>query len=578
MSKIPDTVNPSPWVRPNRPWLKNRPEGFPKTLNYPDVEGFHCFLKTSANDFPNNVFMYFPEREEKYTFYETDYYTNVLSNAFVKEFGIKKGDGIAVMTPNCPEYIFTVYASSQCGAILIPINFLLKTKETKHIIDNSSIVKVFIVYDQLYNTAKRATKDTEVEHIIKVSSDDPDEVTLKTLLEKYKPEPPKVKIDINEDLGALLYTGGTTGLPKGVMLTHSNILANSLQFLFTGAAGIWQGSVEETLQTRGTSSSLTCNPLCHGMGFFVLNSIMAIASTIIIYARFDPGEVLRMIEKYKLKVWSGVPTMFNFIVNHPDFKTRDLSSLEMSASGAAPLPTKVAEIWKERTSLKVINAYGLTEVTCMSNTAADWEEIKPQSISFPVIDTDAKLVQPPDFITEVPLGERGELLIRGPQVMKGYWKSPEATKNTLVKDENGNLWVRTGDIAYMDEDGFLYIAGRSKEMIKYKAYRILPAEVEEGLTSHPAVLECAVIGVPDPEEIVGEFVKAFIKLKPEYEEKVSENDIIEWAKENMAAYKYPRIVEFSGLIPKTAVGKLDRKVLRIKEEKKRKREQTVSPM
>ncbi|TFG23013.1 MAG: long-chain fatty acid--CoA ligase, partial [Promethearchaeota archaeon] len=222
------------------------------------------------------------------------------------------------------------------------------------------------------------------------------------------------------------------------------------------------------------------------------------------------------------------------------------------------------------TGLKVINAYGLTEVTCMCNTAADWEEINPESISFPIIDTDAKIVQPPDYITELPFGERGELLIRGPQVMKGYWKKPEATKDTLVKDENGNIWLRTGDIAYMDEKGFLYIAGRSKEMIKYKAYRILPAEVESALFMNPAVLECAVIGVPDPEEIVGEIVKAFIKLKPEYEDKISEEEIISWAKENMAAYKYPRIVEFTGMIPKTAVGKLDRKVLRLKEEKKRK--------
>jgi acyl-CoA synthetase (AMP-forming)/AMP-acid ligase II len=162
--------------------------------------------------------------------------------------------------------------------------------------------------------------------------------------------------------------------------------------------------------------------------------------------------------------------------------------------------------------------------------------------------------------------------------MKGYWKKPEATAETLVKDEKGNIWLRTGDIAYMDENGFLYIAGRSKEMIKYKAYRILPAEVESGLFMHPAVLECAVIGVPDPEEIVGEIVKAFIKLKPEDEGKVSEEEIITWAKENMAAYKYPRIVEFAGLIPKTAVGKLDRKVLRLKEEKKRKRLETVQPM
>ena len=565
---MPDTVNESPWIRPNRPWLKNRPDGLPKTLNYPNVHGFHCILKKSANNFPNNVMMYFPERNEKYTFYETEYYTDVLSNAFIKEFGIKKGDGIAIMTPNCPEYIFTVYASGQTGGILIPINFLLKNKETKHIIDSSGIVKVFIADERFIGTAKRASKEANVETIIKISSKKPDDLTLQKLLEEYPPKAPKIDIDIKEDLGALLFTGGTTGLPKGVMLTHSNIIANSLQFLNTGAVGLWKGSIEESLKIYGKNRSLTFNPLCHGMGFFVLNSCVLGAISLIIYANFDPGEILRMVEKYRLTTFSAVPTAYNFIINHPDFKTRDLSSIELCASGAAPLPPKVAKIWKDRTGMKVINAYGLTEVTCMCTIAASWEEINPESISFPVIDTDAKIVSSTDYITELPPGERGELLVRGPQVMKGYWKEPEATKNILVKDENGNLWLRTGDIATMDENGFFYIVGRSKEQIKYKGYRILPAEVESSLYSHPAILECGVIGVPDPNEMVGELVKAFIKLKDDYIGKVTEKDIIDWGKENMTAYKYPRIIEFVGMIPKTPVGKINRKALLQKERKK----------
>ncbi len=561
-------VNDSPWVRPNRLWLKNRPNEVPKTLNYPDLGGFHCLLKKSANDFPNNVLMHFPETNKKYTYYETDYYANVLSNAFVKEFGIKKGDGIAIMTPNCPEYVFTVYASSQTGGILIPINFLLKNKETKHIIDSSGMVKIFIADENFIKIAKRSSKDAGVENIIKTSSDDPNELTIQKLLEEYPPNVPNVDIDIKEDLGALLFTGGTTGLPKGVMLTHSNILANSLQFLFSGVAGLWQGSLEETMKALGNSRSLTCNPLCHGMGFFVLNSVLLAATTLIIYSVFNAGEVLKMIEKYRLTLFSGVPTMHNFLINHPDFKTRDLSSIELCASGAAPLPPKVAKVWKDQFGLNVINAYGCTEVTCMCTMAASWEEINPESISFPVIDTDAKIIDPPNYIDELPPGERGELLIRGPQVMKGYWRKPKATKDTLVKDENGNHWLRTGDIAIMDKKGFFYIVGRSKEQIKYKGYRILPAEVESSIYSHPAVLECGVIGVKDPDEIVGEFVKAYIKLKPEFVGKISEGDIINWARDNMAAYKYPRMVEFTGLIPKTPIGKVNRKALALKESKK----------
>jgi len=513
--------------------------------------------------------MYFPQINEKYTFYETSYYVDVLTTVLQKEFSVKKGDGIAIMTPNCAEYVFTVYASGQSGGILIPVNPLLKKKEVKHIVDTAGIVKVFFSDERLFGTVKRSCKEAGVENIIKISSNDPNELTLKSLLEKYSPKPQKVKLDIKEDLGALLFTGGTTGLPKGVMLTHFNIIANSFQFLYTGVAGSWRGSVEATMAELGKVRSLTCNPLCHGMGFFVLNSCVLGVISLIIYSSFDPGEVLKMIEKYKLSTFSGVPTMYNFLVNHPDFKKRDLSSLEFSASGAAALPPKVAKIWKDKTGLKVVNAYGLTEVTCMCTVAVCWEEINPESISMPIIDTDAKIVDP-DTLEELPPGEKGELLIRGPQVMKGYWRNPEATEKVLIKDENGNIWIRIGNIGKMDEKGYFYISGRTKEMIKYKAYRILPVEVEESLYEHPAILECAVIGVPDPDEIVGEIVKAFIKLKPEYEGKITEQDIIEWAKENMAGYKYPRIVEFVNSIPKTPVGKVMRRALLQKELKKQK--------
>jgi len=545
---IADFENESPWVRPGRPWLKNRPDYIPKTLKYPNLAGFHCLLKKSTLDFPNVVMMYFPQTNLKYTFYETSYYTDVLATVFSKEFGIKKGDGVAIMTPNCPEYIFTVYASSISGGILIPVNPLLKKKEVEHIVNNSGIVKLFIADERLLGTVKRACKNEGVENIIKISSDRPDEPTIQKYIEEYSPDPPKVKLNIKEDLGALLFTGGTTGLPKGVMLTHFNIMANSFQFLYTGVHGSWRGSIEATMAELGKIRSLTCNPLCHGMGFFVLNSCVLGVISLIIYSSFDAGEVLKMIERYRLSTFSGIPTMYNFIINHPDFKKRDLSSLEFSASGAAALPPKVAKVWENRTGLKVVNAYGLTEVTCMCTVAACWEDINPESISFPIIDTDAKIVNPPDFITELKPGERGELLIRGPQVMKGYWRNPETTKNTLVEDENGNLWLRTGDVAYMDEKGFFYIVGRTKEQIKYKGYRILPVEVESTLMEHPAVLECAVIGVPDPDEIVGEIIKAFIRLK----------------------YKWPRQVEFVKSIPKTPVGKIMRRALLQKELKKMK--------
>ncbi len=557
-----DMENDSPWVRPDRPWLKNRPLEAAKTVKYPKLNGFPDFLKRTVQYFPNNVCMHFTQTNLKYTFYETKYNADILSNALISEFGVKRGDGIAVMTPNCPEFVFATYATGQTGATLIPVNYLLKKKEVKHIVDSAGIVKVFITDRQFVGIVKRASKEIGIENIIKISSDNPDDLTVQKLLEKYPPKEPNVKINVYEDLAGLLFTGGTTGLPKGVMLTHSNLISNCFQAFSTGFGSSWKG-YEDGFKEMGTGRTVTVNPLCHAMGFYILNLCVAGAVSLILFSSFDAGGVLKMVEKYRIKSFSSVPTAYNIIINHPDFKTRDLSSLEASGSGSAPLPYKLAKIWGERTGLKVSNAYGLTEVTCMCLGTGFWEEINPQSIGFPIIDTDAKIVDPPDYITELKPGERGELLIRGPQVMKGYWKNPEATQRTLVEDENGNIWLRTGDVAIMDKNGFFFIVGRTKEQIKYKGYRILPAEVEDSLFEHPAVLDCGVIGVPD--EIAGETIKAFIKLKPEYVGKITEQEIIDWAKENLAGYKYPRMVEFVGMIPKTPVGKTMRRALLEKE-------------
>ncbi|NVM27742.1 MAG: AMP-binding protein [Candidatus Helarchaeota archaeon] len=568
LEKIANFDDESSWVRPGRPWLRNRDTmDVPKSLNFPkDLPGAFCLLKRSAIQFPNNLAFYFIPKNEKFTYYETDYFANKFANALVSKYGIKKGDGVAIMTGNNSEFIFSVYGVEQTGGILVPINPLLKKKEVTHIVSTAGNVKVFVVADNLYGLIKRIRKNLDVGEVIVISDKkDMAETTFGGLLDEFPPTPPKVKLNIEEDLAALLFTGGTTGLPKGVMLTHLNIISNTLQLLFTGSAGSYT-SYEENLARLGTMRAITCNPLCHGMGFFILNSCIAGAISLLI-DRFDPPRVLKWIEMYRLNSWSGIPAMFNFLINHPDFEKADLSSLDFSASGAAPLPPKTAEIWRKKTGLKVMNAYGLTEVTCMATCAQCWEDINPISISFPVIDTDAKIVDPPDYITELPPGEAGELLIRGPQVMKGYWQNPEATARTLVEDENGKIWLRTGDIAKVDENGFFYIVGRSKEQIKYKGYRVLPAEVESGLYEHPAVLECGVIGLPD--EVSGETIKAFIKLKPEYKDKITEQEIIDWAKETMAGYKWPRLVEFVGSIPRTPVGKVMRRTLLEKELKKR---------
>jgi len=248
--------------------------------------------------------------------------------------------------------------------------------------------------------------------------------------------------------------------------------------------------------------------------------------------------------------------MYQMIINHPDFTERDLSSLEVARSGSAALAPDLARRWEDVVGFKVSQAYGLTEVTMMSHGSEAWlPEIISESIGIPSIDTDA-IVANPETLDELKIGEIGEILIKGPQVMQGYWKRPEATAQDIV-----NGWLRTGDLGRMDENGYFYIEGRTKDMIKYKSYKIMSKEVEEKLMDHPAILEVGVVGVPDPN--IGETIKAFVVLNKEYRDKgITDRDIIEWSKEKLAAYKYPRRVEFIKMLPRTAVGKIFRRKLR----------------
>ena len=252
--------------------------------------------------------------------------------------------------------------------------------------------------------------------------------------------------------------------------------------------------------------------------------------------------------------------MFQMLVNSPDFTERDLSSLETTNSGSATLASEINKKWEQVVGFKVGQGFGLTETSPITHSQPKWlPEIIPESIGVPIVDTDAKIVDP-ETLEELPIGEIGELLLKGPQVMKGYWKNPEATANTFAGD-----WLKTGDLARMDERGYFYIEGRTKDMIKYKGYKVMPKEIEEKLYEHPAILEAGVVSAPDPN--IGETIKAYIAIKPEYQGKVTEKEIIEWSKEKMASYKYPRLVEFVKVLPRTAVGKIFRRKLRERAEK-----------
>jgi len=555
---IKDYDNVSPLIEdPNRPWLKYWPKNTPKSIKFEPIP-IHEFARLGAEKHLNNVSVYFKPRDKKYTYRELLYTADKIAYA-LHELGVRKTDAVGIMTGNCPEFLFCAFGIMETGAAVVPINPLLKEGDVTHIIKDAGNIKIIFVHKNNYRTIKKVVKEVKLDKIILIGTEEAKEgtITLRDFIKGKPPKPPKVEIDPINDVAALLYTGGTTGLPKGVMLTHNNLVANALSTMFMKRDPELD---RDDKSAYGTGVSLSVLPICHSFGFQVLIIMIHLASQLIIFSSFNPSEVLEAIEYYKVTNFVGVPVMFQMLVNSPDFTKRDLSSLEEANCGSAALAPELNKKWEKVVGFKVGQGFGLTETSPITHVATNWlPEIRPASIGIPIIDTDCKIVDP-DTLEEVPIGEIGELLIKGPQVMKGYWKRPDATTETFF----GN-WLKTGDLARMDEDGYFYIEGRAKDMIKYKGYKVMPKEVEEKLLEHPAVLEAGVVSAPDPN--IGETIKAYIALKPEYKGKISEQDIIEWAKEKMAAYKYPRQVEFVTVLPRTTIGKIFRRKLRERAEK-----------
>jgi len=548
---IYDYKNESPYLESHdRPWLQFREPNIPKSIKFDPIP-VHEFIKLAAKKFPNNVCVYHKATDKKYTYRELIYISDRLANALV-QLGVKKGDPVGIMTGNCPEFLFCVLGIMETGAIVVPINPLLKESDVAHIVKESGNMNTVFVHKGNFRTIKKVQKKIKLENVILLQAEAAKEgtITFEEFIEGIAPIQPDIEIDPSNDLAALLFTGGTTGLPKGVMLTHTNFVSCALSTL------LMAGETEESESTFGKTVNLSVIPLCHSFGFLVLIAASFGAAMLVMFPSFNASVILEAIEYFRVTNYIGVPVMYQMLINSPDFTERDLSSLEEANSGSAALAPELAKKWEKVVGTKVGQGFGLTETSPITHVAAKWmPEIISESIGVPIIDTDSKIVNP-ETLEELKPNEIGELLIKGPQVMKGYWKSPEETNKTIIDG-----WLRTGDLARMDERGYFYIEGRTKDIIKYKGYKVMPREVEEKLYEHPAILEAGVVSAPDPN--IGETIKAYVVLKPEYKDgKVTERDIFEWAKERLAGYKYPRKIEFINVLPRTTVGKIFRRKLR----------------
>ncbi|WAA10206.1 long-chain-fatty-acid--CoA ligase [Fervidibacillus albus] len=555
----------------NKRWLKHYPEEISPKLHY-EEKSLQQMLKETAENFPEKKAIHFNGKELTYR----ELYASALKFArYLQKIGIGKGDRVAIMLPNTPQAIISFYGILLAGGIVVQTNPMYTEREIAFQMKDSG-AKAIVALEILYPRIMKVKQETDLEHIIITAIKDylpfPKNIiypfiqkkqygfSVKVehagdthLFSKVMEEPildnPILKVDFHEDVAILQYTGGTTGFPKGVMLTHRNLVCN------TRMCVEWMYRLKE-----GKEVILGALPLFHvyGMTTVMILSIMQ-GFKVVLIPKPTPDVLLKTIQSQKPTVFPGAPTMYIGLINHPDIEKYDLSSIDSCISGSAPLPVEVQHTFEKLTGGKLVEGYGLTETSPVTHANLLWdgERIKG-SIGIPWPDTDAE-IRSLDTDEPLPPGEVGELVIRGPQVMKGYWNRPEETEQTL-KDG----WLYTGDMGYMDEEGYFYIVDRKKDMIIASGFNIYPREIEEVLYEHPAVQEVVVAGVPDPYR--GETVKAYIVLKEGV--KATEEELDEFARKHLAAYKVPKIYEFRDELPKTTVGKILRRQL-VEEEKKK---------
>ena len=536
-------------------WTKHWPKSIPQSIDYPDISIYEM-LKRSSEKAPDSTAIFF--RTLQITYRQlNDAITRF--GAALQELGIRKGDRIILYLPNIPQFVIAYFGTLHVGAIVVACSPLYKDRELGRIVNDSGS-RIIVYLDQLEPYVESVQTAISLDHLIVTGLNDfevkeiseiriksrTSRTNMKQLIEGTISKPIPPSLDPIKDVALLQYTGGTTGVPKAAMLTHRNLVANAIQF------ATW-------LYMSDRDVNLSVLPFFHiyGMTAALNSPIYSSSRMILIPDPRDMGMIVDAIDRYEPTIFCGVPASYVALMNYPNIKQHKIRSIRTCISGASPLPQEVARRFEDLTGGRLVEGYGLTEAGPVThvNPLDSVEKNRPGSIGIPISDTICKIVDIETGNTNLSPSEEGELVVKGPQVMLGYWNSPGETNLAL---RNG--WLFTGDIAVMDDDGYFRIVDRKKDVINVSGFKVWPREVEEALYEHPGVKEVAAVPTADTES--GERVKVFVVLNDEFKGRISASEIIAFCSDRLAIYKVPRVVEIRESLPKTHVGKVLRRELK----------------
>jgi long-chain acyl-CoA synthetase len=552
----------------SRPWTRHYDYSVPESIRYPRTTIPYA-LALPANTYPDKAAVDF--FGTTITFYELRQLVLRFSNALADQ-GVAKGDRVAIQLPNCPQYLIAYYGALTLGAIVVNLNPMYTPEELKVLVGETG-VSTFITFDMVLPNIKALIKEVKVQRVIVTAMGDYIKGAPRSTAESLKLEPgwlhfskliddctntklPKSKPS-PDDPAVIQFTGGTTGIPKGAVLTHSNVIAAVLQVVH------WGCIVRENVPPP-TRMVIGVIPFFHVFGNIVaMNYAMWSCSTLIAIPRFEIDEFLGIIGRFpQITFWPAVPAMVTAILNHPKAEALHLDKrIGQVTTGGAPMPVELIER-VQNMNIAYQEGWGMSETASMGISSPLIGMKKPGSIGIPIPDVDVKFVDLVEGTKEVKKGEPGELCIKGPTVMQGYWNRPKETAEELIDG-----WLHTGDIAIQDEDDYIFLVDRKKDMVIAGGYNIYPREIDEVLFQHPKIVDAVAVGIADAYR--GETIKAYVVLRPG--ETASEKEIIDFCRTKLAAYKAPKLVEFRDALPKSAAGKVLRKILRAEEEAKLKK-------